>query len=647
MANEVSVQLTVEEKQALSAIAKVTKSIEKMGNTTQKSVKKSDATFSSFKGNLAAFAASAVFQKFTQGILSTVEASKKMESISTQFRVILGSAEAAQKQVEDLQRFAAETPFQIDGIAESAKQLISFGVAQKNVVPTLKQLGDIAAVTGAQISDLTIPYGRLISTQKLTLVELDKFADRGVNLYKKLADQTGVSIKDIRDNISKGKIPFEEFTKAISDLTSEGGTFFNGMKIQSETLGGVLSTLDDNFINLQAAIGDVFKPAIIAGAKGLTTIIQQLTDLLKDPTASEQLDENTEAFNRVSEKARVLKEEIAEIKKDGGFLAEFKVNARTKELAIYTQEMQRLSGEMERQRLAQKAADSQGAGADPKDDPRVKKEEGVLAEINTIRANQALLEEENRLKMKEIQGVITEQELQQLRDIEVRKIEIQRDAEIEKANLIQDAGKRAAEIRKINAKAELAIGRTVAKQSTQLAKEQQQQELRDKQAFFGAAISLSSSNNKTLAAIGKAAALTQLAIKTPEAVASSFAFGSRTGGPVLGFVLGAIASAAMAAQAAKIAGISGFAQGGIVGGNIGASMGPDNTIIGARKGEMVLTANDQKALFQDIRARQGASGSVNELAGAINQLAEQEIVIAIDNREIARANRRALQEGFA
>ena len=221
-----------------------------------------------------------------------------LEVINTQFEVMLKSASAAQAQVEELQDFAASTPFQLTGLAEATKQLLSFGVAQKEIVPTLQQLGDIAAGVGADITDLTIPFGRLISTQKLTLQELDKFADRGVNIYASLAEQTGRSLKTIRDDISRGRIPFEEFTTALKGLTSENGLFFQGMEKQSKTLTGVISTLGDNLFNLSANFGKAFSPLVIDGANKIIGAIQGLnTELTKTFNVFEDIVNPLLAFN--------------------------------------------------------------------------------------------------------------------------------------------------------------------------------------------------------------------------------------------------------------------------------------------------------------------------------------------------------------
>jgi len=214
--------------------------------------------------------------------VKAVKDAASLEVISTQFEVILGSAGAAQKQLAELQDFAASTPFQLPGLSEATKQLLSFGVEQENIIGTLQQLGDIAAGAGADITELTIPFGRLVSTQKLTLQELDKFADRGVNIYAELAKQTGGSLKTIRDDISKGTVPFEAFTQSLNNLTGETGIFFQGMQKQSKTLTGVISTLGDNFFNLSASIGKAFSPIVVDIVNKLTGAIQSLTKDFKE-----------------------------------------------------------------------------------------------------------------------------------------------------------------------------------------------------------------------------------------------------------------------------------------------------------------------------------------------------------------------------
>ena len=236
------------------------------------------STVSSFLGNVGAIAFTRAMAGIKNSIGDVVSAASKLEVFETQFKTMLKSTEAAKKQLKDLQQFAATTPFQLEGLAVSTRQLLSFGVAQEQIIPTLQQIGDLAAGVGVAIDDLTIPYGRLRSTQKLTLIELDKFADKGINLYQSLSDQTGVSLKNIRDEISKGKISYDEFTKALNGLTEEGGLFYKAMEAQSKTLSGTMSTLSDNVIRLEGALGAAFKDELIRAAAKFTGIVQDLTD---------------------------------------------------------------------------------------------------------------------------------------------------------------------------------------------------------------------------------------------------------------------------------------------------------------------------------------------------------------------------------
>jgi hypothetical protein len=285
MANTITVELDLDTLTAQSKLKDFPKKAKDSGEKAGESFGKGFAQ--SLLGNIGADLFRDAFRGIANELGSIVSAGKSLEVIETQFQTLLKSSSAAQKQLEDLQAFAATTPFQLEGLSLATRQLLSFGTAQEDIIPTLRQLGDLAAGTGSRIDELTIPFGRLQSTQKLTLVELDKFADRGINLYGQLAKQTGISLKTIRDEISKGKVPFEEFTQALNTLTNEGGLFFNATQKQSKTLAGTLSTLGDNVFNLRANLGKLFSPIIIKVVNILTKSIQDLQKELSGITVED------------------------------------------------------------------------------------------------------------------------------------------------------------------------------------------------------------------------------------------------------------------------------------------------------------------------------------------------------------------------
>lgn len=100
----------------------------------------------------------------------------------------------------------------------------------------------------------------------------------------------------------------------------------------------------------------------------------------------------------------------------------------------------------------------------------------------------------------------------------------------------------------------------------------------------------------------------QIAANAGTAVAKGVASAMDTPFPAnIGAIATTLAAILSAIAQAKALASEGHAHGGVVGGYAGATMGPDNTVINARKGEMVLNANQQRQLF-DI-ANGGSMGS--------------------------------------
>lgn len=184
------------------------------------------------------------------------------------------------------------------------------------------------------------------------------------------------------------------------------------------------------------------------------------------------------------------------------------------------------------------------------------------------------------------------------------------------------------------------------------AQKRRQEELRDQEVFLSTAATLSSSSNKTLAAIGKAAAITQIAIKTPPAIASSFEFGTKLGGPPLGFTFAGIAATAMAAQAAQIAGVA------LASGLTQVPNGFPNDTFPARltSGERVVNVEQNKDLTSFLKQKDTSKqDETNDLLESQNQVLtalldafmskESTTVVNIGNREIVREVRNGLRAG--
>lgn len=687
MAEQVGVEITVEERAALQALTKLSKGFQDTEKQAKKSFGRIDSFVSNFAANLASQAVSKSLGLITDNIGEIVDASAKLEVFRTQFETILGSTQAAEQQLRELQQFAATTPFQIDGLALATRQLLSFGVTSQDVIPTLRQLGDLAAGTGSNIDELTIPFGRLVSTQKLTLVELDKFADRGINLYGKLSEQTGISLKVIRDEISKGKVPFKEFTKALEDLTSEGGTFFGATQKQSETLDGVISTLNDNIFNFQGTIGDAFRPALIAGAKEITTIIQNLTKAIADngPELSQAFSSiadsllitpakfwvdfftgdkgpsNLEAVNTELEKteqaiASIQKRQAEKAdntlynsflgKKEDDFRDLGELFVKLDQLKKKRDELTPKEGDADFMGPLRPKDGADGGGSDSADmDARVIKEKAVQAQIQALREEAQLAEEERKLALKEIEGTQTEDDLLRLQEIELQKINIKADAEQEKIDLIQDARERGLKSQELAAKTELEVEKALTKQEIEEIKRRKAL----KEQVQASVLSSTSNFLQAGLTLAKEGSKAQQVLASADAIVNTYGAANKAlnSGVPYPFNLVAMASsiAVGLANVAKINGAS-FANSGFVGGMTGTSIGNDNTIVSARQGELFLNASDQKELLEGIRGNGNSSAPSEDMMEAINRLSMRPIEVMIDGVAVAKSVRDAKESGL-
>jgi hypothetical protein len=124
--------------------------------------------------------------------------------------------------------------------------------------------------------------------------------------------------------------------------------------------------------------------------------------------------------------------------------------------------------------------------------------------------------------------------------------------------------------------------------------------VKDRSSFLSQIATLESSNNKALAALGKAAAIAQITIQTGEAAMSGYRWGMAIGGPGLASAFQCLAIAAGAAQIARVSGVQ-LAEGGIV----KATPGGINATIGeGGRDEAVIPLDDP-----DAQARLGGGGT--------------------------------------
>ena len=91
---------------------------------------------------------------------------RSIETATIQFGAYFQAAGDAERHVRSLTEFAATTPFQMPGIIEASRLLLTFGADGVYGRDTLRQLGDAAAGTGAPLENVSMWVGRLVTNLK-------------------------------------------------------------------------------------------------------------------------------------------------------------------------------------------------------------------------------------------------------------------------------------------------------------------------------------------------------------------------------------------------------------------------------------------------------------------------------------------------
>ena len=246
-------------------------------------------TKSNFKRNfgeiagLAKNAALAIGATLGAGLTAIVKSGAELQTLKVGFRSIMGSAEGAADMVEKLNKFTASTPFRLQEVATSARQLIAVGVGVDDLNDRMGMLGDIAAASGNSISEIAAAFSKVQAKGKVELENLNQLAERGIPIFAELKKVTG----DANMEFGAGKVSVEQYNQALANMATEGGFANGAMENLSETVGGRFSTAMDN---VTLALGEFAEKSglldmITTSLEGMTNQIQRMSmsddDLVK------------------------------------------------------------------------------------------------------------------------------------------------------------------------------------------------------------------------------------------------------------------------------------------------------------------------------------------------------------------------------
>ena len=198
----------------------------------------------------------------------------QFQQLEMAFKTMLQSGTKANDLMNQLVRTAATTPFDLQGVANGAKQLLAYGTAAEDVNTTLVRLGDIAAGLSIPLNDLVWLYGTTMTQGRMFTQDLRQFQGRGIPIAEEIAKIKGVAVDAVGELVTAGKVTSDVVKQAIENMTAEGSKFGGLMEAQSKTITGQISNIEDSIDMMFNSIGQKSEGVINEALSGVSYLVE-------------------------------------------------------------------------------------------------------------------------------------------------------------------------------------------------------------------------------------------------------------------------------------------------------------------------------------------------------------------------------------
>ena len=196
---------------------------------------------------------------FISNMISVRQSIEQSEAALTSF---LGSKEKADQMMESFKEMAATTPIDLETLSSSTQTMLGFGVSAETAGKMMHVLGDISGGNTQKFQSLSLAFSQMSSAGRLMGQDLLQMINAGFNPLTEMSRQTGKSIAELKEEMSKGAISSQQVTEAFISATEEGGRFHGMLKAQSQGLAGSFAKLKGAMNGMYNELGKESEGAI-------------------------------------------------------------------------------------------------------------------------------------------------------------------------------------------------------------------------------------------------------------------------------------------------------------------------------------------------------------------------------------------------
>lgn len=201
-----------------------------------------------------------------------------MEQSKVAWTTLLGSAEEAQDMLKQISDFTKATPFETEHVDMMAKYMHNAGLEGKKLFDELLRVSDVAsafAIPAAEAKEMTRQMSQVRQAGVAYTEDLNVLQDRGVPIFKAIAEQQGIMVKDVKKMASEGKLSSDIYIEAFNNIAKgvEGAS-----EAQSKTFNGMLSTLKDNIKIFSGAVTEGLFERLKGFLPPIIDLVERLTE---------------------------------------------------------------------------------------------------------------------------------------------------------------------------------------------------------------------------------------------------------------------------------------------------------------------------------------------------------------------------------
>lgn len=219
----------------------------------------------------------------TTGVGVVAKMGMEAEKTATSFKVLAGSEENAAKLSEQMKRYNAL--YGTENINDVASQMLSYSVSQDKMIKGMEALANIAQGDTERLKGLSLVLSQVSSNTRLSGEDFNQFVDRGFNPLIQISKQTGKSMLELRDEMSKGAISFDMVLDSLINATTGTGMYAGMLdKILSTPYGAyklTISMLRDTMLELYNVISPLLIPAFTAFSSVIGLLVPPIRLLAK------------------------------------------------------------------------------------------------------------------------------------------------------------------------------------------------------------------------------------------------------------------------------------------------------------------------------------------------------------------------------